>query len=286
MATRLYLNNASAPQTPTAVQGGWDQASGYIDRLLDTYKSGALTSISIAETSATAAWDVLLARFVGARLNPQTISGTLDGILGLFETSSSLNAVLHLHAYVMDSTGNLRGTLLNNYIEASSQEWSGGTTTNGRRLAAAQTLSSVDCQLNDRVVIEIGMQAQNTSTTSMSGRLYYGGTDPSQDLTSGGDGSSYTGWLEFSQDLSFVEVEGRVYQEVVELAANPVPALMTYQVVQELAANPQPQLLVYQHVMETAVNPQPELRTYQHVIEVAVVPVPVTRPFVQAFIVG
>jgi hypothetical protein len=216
MATRLYFTNLAANATPTANRGAWDQTAGAVTMAWDTTKSGALTSIEIAETSATANFDVLLGRFVSGPLVGATISGTINGVIGLFENNAALDATLHLHIYVMDNTGAVRGTLLTDYVELIAREWSTTATSSGRALAASQTLTSVTASSGDRIVCEIGYQAANTITTSMAGRLYYGGTG--SDLVATNDNATVlSGWLSLSATLAF-QTTLQMSQEAAEAA--------------------------------------------------------------------
>lgn len=87
----------------------------------------------------------------------------------------------------------LRGTLLSDNIGAT--EWPTSATGRGE---GAKTLTPVAVQAGDRVVFEIGYRAQNTSTTSYTGTLHYGGTGTT-DLTSGNTNvTTQPGWVEFS----------------------------------------------------------------------------------------
>ncbi|MBE0671206.1 MAG: sortase [Anaerolineales bacterium] len=195
--TRFYLQNAAAAVT-TATRGAWDNTSGLVTRAMSTTKSGAIATVAVAETSNINNYDVLMLKFISEPIPAQTIAAgsTLNWVIGSQESNAAANNVFHVHAYVVSNDGTtLRGTLLNNNIDGG--EWP--TTAQGDAPSGAKSLTSVTAQANDRIVIEIGYQAQNNSTTSRTGTLWYGGTGG--DLTVGGDETNLTGWFEFSQDL-------------------------------------------------------------------------------------
>lgn len=177
--TKLYLTARTAPYTPATLRGAWDATGSAITRALETdlnqVDAGTRTNVAIAEAVATNNYDVLWYRGVSGPLAAQTISGTLEFIFGAFESSVNLNGVLHLHVYVTQGDSDTpRGTLLTDYIDT--QEFNATNSDVGGTLNAlssgAQTLSSLAISDGDRIVVEIGFQAQNTSTTSMTATLY------------------------------------------------------------------------------------------------------------------
>ena len=199
--TRLYLQNASAPYTPATIRGAWDQTSGSpVTGKLGTAPAGAATTKGQAETNATNNWDVLIGRWISDGIShDQTIGGSLSGSLGLLESNAAANDFLHLHIFVTQGdSDSVRGTLLTDNI--------GGTeftTTSAKSISfGAISLSSVAATKGDRIVVEVGYQAQNTVTTSRTGTLNYGNTGVI-DLQGTGDTNVTTrpGWLQFTADL-------------------------------------------------------------------------------------
>ncbi|MFE5853208.1 hypothetical protein ACFQ61_08300 [Streptomyces sp. NPDC056500] len=98
----------------------------------------------------------------------------------------------HIYVTVGDSD-TVRGTLLANHTSAvvfPTTAAGGGTT--------GAAITSVGIQAGDRIVVELGYQATNAVTPSYTGRLYYGGSGPT-DLASGATGvTTDPGWVEFS----------------------------------------------------------------------------------------
>jgi hypothetical protein len=225
MATRFYLHNVAAPYTPATIRGAWDATASAVTKALDTAKrpTSAITYVSIAETSTTDEWDVLLGRFVSGPLKAATIgTGTVDVMLGVYQNSLSANDHYHLHIFVTaGDSDTVRGTLLSDYREAAGvNEWTNSLSANGKALNSAQALSSVAVSDGDRIVVEIGYTARNTSATSYNGRLYYGAGSDGQagDLTASGDGSTFRGYIQFSEDLGGgPSTVGRVTQGAAEI---------------------------------------------------------------------
>lgn len=200
-STHLYIQNAAAGYTPTTKRGAWDVSTSTVVMKLDQVKAGASATSAIAEASATNNWDVLLARFVSEPLQSDTsftTSDTVQWIMGVMESSNSANDMYHVHIFITQGdTDNLRGTLLTDSIGAT--EWP--TAAKGRG-EGTKTLSAVSALAGDRIVVEVGYQAQNTSSTSYTGTLYYGATGAT-DLTSGSTAvTTNPGWIEFSNTFA------------------------------------------------------------------------------------
>jgi hypothetical protein len=68
---------------------------------------------------------------------------------------------------------------------------------------AGASLTSVDAEVGDNLVITVGVRYTNTVTTSYTYTMYYGqfGTDLPEDESE--TNTLLTPWLEFSQDLTF-----------------------------------------------------------------------------------
>lgn len=196
VTTRLYLQNQSAGYSPTTFRGAWDATGSAVTKKLGATKSGTSTTVALAETSTTNNFDVLLARFVS---DPFTNNvsflanavSTIAWIMMVTESNASANDFFHIHAYVTTGDSDTpRGTVLTDNIGGT--EW---TTTGTGRGEGAKTNSAVSAQIGDRLVIEVGYQAQNTSATSFTGTLRYGGTGA--DVTQGSTTTSQVGWVEF-----------------------------------------------------------------------------------------
>lgn len=254
--TKLYPSAVGVAYTPTTIRGAWEKTTGHAVCGMGIAKDlsgldGPL-SIANAETVSTTDYDVLLLRCVSAPLSADhTFSGTLNVMMAVQESSTDADMAYYVHAFVTQGdTDNLRGTLLANYNDLNTNEW--GTTALGKALSAAATLTSVAALTGDRIVVEIGYRARNTTTSSRTGTIYYGGSG--SDLTSGGAATSGVGYFDFSDTFTLVD--------------NPV--LRVSQVAVEALRRPtQPSLFVTQLAIETARRPSnASLRLSQLAVEV------------------
>jgi hypothetical protein len=220
----LYLTNATAGYVPPTWRGAWDDTAGAVTKALAALKSagGTIATVNRAETTATSPYRVALYRGVSAPLAAQTLSGTLDAIVAVLESAAAADLCWCVHAYVTQGDSDTpRGTILNDYTETTSTEWP--TTAAGRALAAAQTLASLAITAGDRLVVEIGYIARNSSTTSYTGTLSYGtivsaDLREADDMTAGGSATTAAARLAFSVAIAEQVSATRVSQRYAEVA--------------------------------------------------------------------
>lgn len=205
--TILYPSASGVSYTPATIRGAWEKTTGHaicgIGGAKDLAGLGGPLSIGIAETIASTDYDVLLLRCVSAPLAANhNFSGTLNLLMGVQESATDADMAYYIHAFVTQGdTDNLRGTLLANYADPNTNEW--GTTALGKALSAAATLTAVSALAGDRVVIEIGYRARNTTASTRTGTIWYGGSG--SDLTSGGAAAGGTGYFDFSDTFTLVD---------------------------------------------------------------------------------
>ena len=227
--TKLYLTTLTAPYTPATIRGAWNATASSVTKMLTSVKESnndAITTVAVAETSTTDAWDVLLYRGVSGPLGAQTITGNLNVMLGVIESDAEANDNFHIHCYVTQGDSDTpRGDLLTDYTEsAGTNEWTATTATNnGLALNAATAMSSLAISANDRIVVEIGYVARNTSATSYTGTLNYGTTVSgvaAADLTAGAAGASLAGYISFSNAITEANVTVRLTQAPIRVLRN------------------------------------------------------------------
>ncbi|MFC9505407.1 hypothetical protein [Streptomyces sp. NPDC057002] len=194
MATRFWLTTTAAPYTPATKRGTWTDATATVTGLLGRQPAGTSTTSAKAETSTTTT-NVLLGRWISppARV-AGTLSGTVAWMTGRMQSAAAAALVVRAHMYVtVGDSDTVRGTLLTDYT--------GGTafpTTAAGGGTTGTAITSVALQAGDRLVVEFGYQAQNTSATSYTGTLYYGATGTT-DMASGATAvTTNPGWVEFS----------------------------------------------------------------------------------------
>ena len=254
--TKLYISGTSAGYAPATIRGAWDKTADHVVRGLhsvqDPASAGGPFSIASAETSATTDYENLLVRAVSAPLAADhTFGGTLDVVLGVQESGTDADMAFYLHAFVTQgNTDSLRGTLLANYADPSTNEW--GTTALGKSLSAAQALSAVSALAGDRIVVEIGYRARNATASTRTGTLWYGGNG--SDLVGGGTPTSGIGYLNFSDGFTLIN--------------NPVLRISQF-VLEGVRRPSQPNALVTQMPIEVLRHPATSnLRISQAIVEV------------------
>ena len=254
--TKLYPSAVGVAYTPATIRGAWDKTTGHVVCGANTAKDlssiGGPLSIGIAETVNTTDYDVLLLRCVSAPLAANcSFAGTLNVMMGVQESATDADMAYYIHAFVTQGdTDTIRGTLLANYADPNTNEW--GTTALGKALTAAQSLSAVAALTGDRIVVEIGYRSRNTTTSTRTGTIWYGGNG--SDLTGGGAAAGGVGYFDFSDTFTLVD--------------NPV--MRVSQLNAETVRRPnQPSLFLSQLVIESVRRTSnPNLRISQMAVEV------------------
>jgi hypothetical protein len=293
MATRLYLSNdiPSPPLsfTPT-VRGTWNDSSSSNYRMMWSDKTyfvspGGVQS-GLSESQAADPWTMLFRPWTSPRLEAQTIDGTLQLCVGVHETSVNANASFRIHAYVLTPANTVRGTLLSNYTD--STEFGTVQATNGSSLSSAQTLSSVVAEAGDRIVVEVGVNFANSTTSTQSVTFIWGGETTDPDLTVGGNALDALSWLEFSDTITFMSTEAVASQLTAEALLSPgSPASRISQLTAEYLANrPTPASRISQLTAEYLANrPTPAGRLSQMTVEILTSPFAPTTQFHRATII-
>lgn len=186
MGFRLYLTNSTAPYTPPTIRGTFSDKALNGASALARRKAGAGTTAAKAETSNSATWSVLMRRFVSDPINnPGTLQGTFTLVAGWLESNAAANMTMQMHLFVtVGSTDVVRGALtplaLGGGAEFPVIAGSSGSGISNPGPWAIQVVSPsmtpVAVQPGDRIVLELGLKAANTATTSYTGTFYYGGT--------------------------------------------------------------------------------------------------------------
>ncbi len=239
---KLYLSKTGSGYTPATIRGTWDKTSDHVVRGMHTVQDlpglGAPIAVSSVEISATTDYENLLLRGVSAPLAADhSFAGTLNLMLGVQESATDADMAYFIHVFVTQGdTDNLRGTLLANYADPITNEWS--TTAGGRALSSTRSLSAVSALAGDRIVVEIGYRARNTVSSSRTGTLWHGGNGT--DLTAGGNPASGVGFLDFSDNFTLVNnPTARLSQLVVESLRRPTaPNALVTQMPVEVVRRP------------------------------------------------
>lgn len=219
--TKLYLTTNAPLFTPTNFRGTWNDSAGAVTRALAPQKirGGFIASVARGKVSSDPTGDIALYRGVSQPLSAQTISGTINVMLGVNENGTAVNCVYHVHVYAtVGDSDTVRGTLLNDFIGTLANEWS--VTPQGLALDSAQSLSSLGISAGDRIVVEIGFQAQTTGTgvgTMRYGTQHSVGGEEVDDLTAANTNvDGLAGFIVFSNAIDEPITSDRVSQHVVE----------------------------------------------------------------------
>jgi hypothetical protein len=215
VATRLYLQNATAAYAPPTIRGSWTTATQTACSPLKSTKLGNSTNDTAVKPGTTSGDTTLFRRFVSDPvLRDGNLSGTMEWMAQVFEGTNSTNASFKVYAYVTSGdTDTPRGTLLSaSYVTEFPTSPAAG------RGEGAKAITTVACSVGDRVVFEIGWVGANT-TASTSCSLNRGGT--STDLTSGDTNAQGAGWVEFSDpNTLWVAPSGLTVAEQQSIASN------------------------------------------------------------------
>ena len=200
-STRFYINiDATAEVTPARDAAWAGQISGPGHFQLNTNRAGTNrgTTTSLIPTTSVA---TLFVQAVSRPLDTaQTISGLLDMVWKCVEGGLTEDAYLAYSLRIVSPEGLERGLL------ARSMTTTGGVvefnTTAETRIFSNVTLTSVDAQAGDRIVLELGVQGATPAGTQ--GVSIETGVDTNSDyaLTSGLT-SLGVGWLELDQIITF-----------------------------------------------------------------------------------
>lgn len=190
---RMYLTNAAATATATA-STAWDQTSSSVQRQLSLGRSGANAAVTIAETSTSNQFDVLLGQWVS---QPMTSGGAFKGafnyVVARNESATTADFFSHLILRVVSGDGSVvRGTAVDTI---SAVEW--GTTL--QAISVSGTIATpVTCLAGDRLVVELGYRAQNVTATSHSGTIRYGGVNDLEANDTGTSATTLSPWINFA----------------------------------------------------------------------------------------
>jgi hypothetical protein len=149
----------------------------------------------------------MVRQWISEALAAQTISGTVKSIIRCSESNVAADFRSQLSIRVVSGDGGtVRGTLLALDESTLSNEWATSLTNRKFPLnwsGAGVTLSSVTVQNGDRIVVEVGYRAHNTSATSYTGNVEAGDSAAQDCVENETDVLQYNPWIEFSQNLLF-----------------------------------------------------------------------------------
>lgn len=197
MASRLYFGNGVSPIT-TTTKGGWGQVAGIVAKGLTTGPYGGAATIAISESSNTNNFQPMMGRWTSAPLQSAynfTSGDTIDISIGALQSSSAVDTTTLFIWVTNGDADTSHGTLL--ALSAGGTTW---PTSVASRYRTGIACASVNASAGDRIVVELGYNANDTSTTSFTGTVNYGNTGTTDLNAADGDTNVTTrpGWIQFS----------------------------------------------------------------------------------------
>lgn len=217
--TRLYFHNAVSGITgtlPNAEQSAKTSAANFEspanNRSMDSTIGTAQTSLSFVNTSTRSNATIYVTKFISPNLNQTSIAANTwtwnfaaqntNTVLDDFPTYSS-NDRVPMCCYVWrPSTGAKVSNIFDGDASNTYRDVAGWDQTTERSEHGTFTGSSVTCQVNDVIVMEMWCIIHATSASSSTAVIFYDGTT----VTSSSDTavSNHASYLETPETLSFV----------------------------------------------------------------------------------
>src|SRR5690606_39522074 len=193
----FYMSNLDPDvDTDNAHLNMWDgtDPDGILSRLLSKKPGGPATDIILGENTTTSPYDVLLGQWVsGPAQSSGYIPANTPWQFCMARYTIDEGAQLHwaIGAWVADSDGEFKHQVLDNYFTTTS-EWPlvadvSGIAASTQFLAQALPLGDTPIEPGDRLVVELGYRALNTTSTPKYGAIVYGGSG-GEDLEHGDSG--------------------------------------------------------------------------------------------------
>jgi hypothetical protein len=209
-SSRFYLNATLAAPISPSFASGWESTTSAVRRMMGrpSLAVSTKTNLGLAETSTSGTFDRLIYQFVSEPLGlASTISGPLTGLIRATESSTSADFRSQMVVKVVSGDGTtLRGTVIDFDASALSNEWP--TTSASRAFPVVTTVvTPVDAQAGDRIVVEVGYRAHNTSSTSFTGTLRAGHTVGGTDFTATAQTADNNPWIDISATTRLLPTE-------------------------------------------------------------------------------
>lgn len=207
MATRFYLPSSGAAAISPSFDAGWEKTSD-ADRIkcVTSKLSTSMTNKSCFTQNADDDYDALNRQYVSDQLiGNQTIdaSATIRGQIRCLESNSLANFSYAIVAKVVSSDGTtIRGTLLSDFSDTGA-EFNNSSLTNRSFPASTTVAAQVNALNGDRIVFEIGIRKNGTSSSTRTATLSYGDDNASDLPVDESEQTALNPWIELSTNLVF-----------------------------------------------------------------------------------
>lgn len=226
MPTRFYFGTTltEVPLTPSSNMAGWN-VNGTINKKILRRKNGySNSSIGNVAAPGVSGQFVRNVCFISDALDAQTIDGTIKGQFLCNEQVAGDNFTLAVGVRVIRPDRTDRGVLLavtaSDDTSSTPPEMSDAVATNRSLQDSSEnfslTLSSLAVSAGDYLVIEIGIREASTSVNTASIYASNNSTDlPEDQIATTGDA-----WIEFSDDITFIDSNNYYYASASTYLAN------------------------------------------------------------------
>ena len=205
MATRMYFNSTdAAPITPSTFNANWGTTASAIVRPFSSTNGTSTLTTKTYLNSANDLSDFLMYQFVSPPMAATTLTGTFKMIMRVVGTQSASWFVGWASLRVMNQAGtSVTSTPFTPALIGATARFARITpatilTPDG---GGTHTLTSSTVNENDRLILEVGFENQNTSTDDVDFRV--GESGASDFAYTAGLTTDLDPWCEFSQTITF-----------------------------------------------------------------------------------
>ncbi len=198
MATRKYLSDGTYPVGSATTLSGWESSSGVVTRALSRTKSGTSTVRAQAETVSINPYRQMLGQWVDDEpfTRDGVLGGDVDMVVTVAESATAADMFIRFRVLVTSAAGGVNRAVFDGG-GASNAGVEFPTVETGRLLSF--TLPDTPVAAGERIKLEVGYRATNSTATSYTGSLRYGGTG-TPDLAAGDTSTAAQRppWIEFA----------------------------------------------------------------------------------------
>jgi hypothetical protein len=220
VATRIYASSTATPTYSPSMSATWTKADQATRHVGLPYRDGSALDNTAFVAAGSSGNDTCMRQIVIGPLAAQTLSGTWIAQARASEGTAGTDARSQARIRVMSPAGVQRGIAW--AFEGTgtlSNEFATALTNHSWPLAYPGTLTNVDIQAGDYIVVELGARQHAASTQNL--RCILGSPSTGTPFTSGDNSeTAATGvpWIEFSMNLVFISGTGAVTTEPVAAA--------------------------------------------------------------------
>lgn len=205
MATRFHLQSSTGADVLPAIPAGWaDTSQVSFFKLFRTPQSTLVAAKQAGESTGASPYQFLHLAFVSEPLAPHLVSGSVKGQMHAIQSGTLADFSYGFRARIVSRDGSTnRGTLFDNLSSVGIGTEYSVIGRQNRHFPPSSGITPVACHRGDRVVLEFGTIAFNSSAADFQASLYYGDNGAGGDLPENETDNDATKnpWVEFSHDF-------------------------------------------------------------------------------------